>query len=122
MPHPAERRTSPRCDAVENRTRMEFATPKGMQRRKAKIVNISRDGALIVTENPPPHATPILLRIESPVKTDWVNAIVVRLDQDRQIGLKFTRGCADDLLLAGTVGIDLASLIRDGANLSTACD
>jgi len=86
------------------------------------LVNISRNGALIVAENPPPLATPTLLRIESPVKTDWADAIVVRLDQNRRIGLQFTRSCADDLLLAGTVGIDLASMIRGGAHGTTAFD
>jgi PilZ domain len=107
---------------VQNRSRLEFAVGHRWQRIEARLVNISRDGALIVAENSPPHATPILLRIESPVKTDWVDAIIVRLDQNRRIGLHFTRGCADDLLLAGTVGIDLASMIRNGEIGTTAFD
>jgi hypothetical protein len=122
MPHSAERRAWPRCDAVKNRSRLQFATPQGGQRIEARLVNISRDGALVVAEIPPPHVTPIWLRIESPVKTDWVDATIVRLDQKRQIGLHFTRGCPDDLLLAGTVGIDLAFIVRNGDNGTTAFD
>ena len=64
----------------------------------------------------------ISLRIESPVRTDWVDATIVRLDPNRQIGLRFTRGCPDDLFLAGTVGIDLALIVRGGPNLTTAFD
>ena len=122
MPHLAERRVWPRCDAVTNQSSMEFVTPQGRRRIEARLVNISRDGALVVAENPPAESTPISLRIESPVRTDWVDATIVRVEPNRQIGLRFTPGCPDDLLLAGTVGIDLAFLIRDGSNLTTAFD
>ena len=79
----------------------------------ARLVNISRDGVLVDAENPPPIATSVLLRIERPVKTDWVTAVIVRLAQNRQVGLVFPQSCPDDLFLAGTVGIDIASLIVD---------
>jgi hypothetical protein len=59
MPHPAERRTWARCEAVKNRSSMEFATPRGRQRIEARLVNISRDGALVVAEPPPLEATPM---------------------------------------------------------------
>lgn len=122
MPHPAERRAWPRCDAVKNRSSMEFVTPHGLRRIKARLLNISRDGALLVAENFLPRSTRVSLRMEIPVKTDWVDARIVRVGQDLQIGLKFCRGCADDLLLAGAVGIDLAFMLRGGANGTTACD
>jgi PilZ domain len=120
--HPEERRTSPRCDAVNNRSSIEFATPQGLRRIEARLVNISRDGAFVAASTQPPEATPISLRIESPVRTDWVDATIVRVDPNRLIGVHFARGCPYDLLLAGTVGIDLASMIRNGPNLTTACD
>ena len=77
---------------------------------------------LVVGAISTPHVTAVWLRIESPVKTDWVKASIVRRDQEGQIGLRFTRGCPDDLLVAGTIGIDLALLARNGPNVSTACD
>jgi hypothetical protein len=101
---------------------MEIATPHGSRRIKGHLVNISRSGALIDAGNPPPRGTPILLRIDWPVRTDWVDAIVVRDDPESRVGVRFTRACADDLLLAAAVGIDLASLVRGGPNLSTAFD
>jgi hypothetical protein len=73
-------------------------------------------------EKLPVVSTPVSLRMESPVRTDWVDATVVRVDPSRQVGLRFTRGCPDDLILAGTVGIDIAFLVRNGPNLTTAGD
>ena len=122
MPHSAERRASPRCDAVKNQSRLQFTTPQGTPRIEASLVNISRGGALVASAISAPQVTAVWLRIESPVKTDWVKATIVRRDQEGQIGLRFTRGCPDDLLVAGTIGIDLALLARNGPNVSTACD
>jgi PilZ domain len=120
--HPIERRSSPRCDAVRNRSSVELETPEGRQRIGATLVNLSRHGALIAIETTLHEAVPISLRIERPVKTDWVDARIVRVDPDRTIGVHFDDGCPDDLLLAGTVGIDLAYLARNGMNGTTALD
>ena len=79
-------------------------------------------GALLVTENRPPHEAAVWMRIESPVKTDWAEAMTVRLGQDQEIGIQFPRGCPDDLLLAGTIGIDLISMIVDPSLLASAYD
>jgi PilZ domain len=121
-PFPIERRASPRCDAVKNRSSIELEAPLGLQRIGATLVNLSRHGAKVAIDTPLYEAVPISLRIESPVKTDWVDARIVRIDPDRTIGLHFDGGCPDDLLLAGTVGIDLAYLVRNGINGTTALD
>jgi hypothetical protein len=96
--------------------------PDGRRRIDARLVNISRGGALVVAENSPWFESPVWLRVESPVKTDWVETLVVRRGQDREIALKFSRGCPDDLLLAGTIGIDLTSLIMDRSIGASTCD
>ena len=44
MSDSSERRDSPRCRAVENQSRLEFAVPEGRRRAEAKLVNISRGG------------------------------------------------------------------------------
>jgi hypothetical protein len=119
---PDEQRASPRCEVVKNRSSIEFDAPEGRRRVSATLVNISRGGALVVAEKPMLRAAPLSLRIESPVRTDWVDATVVRFDPNREIGLHFPHGCPDDLLLAGTVGIDLALLVRNETNLTTAFD
>jgi hypothetical protein len=86
------------------------------------MVNISRSGALLLTGNPPACRAPIWLRIESPVKTDWAEATTVRHGGNHEVGVQFPRGCPDDLLLAGTVGIDLVSMIVDPARLASNFD
>jgi PilZ domain len=120
--HPDERRASPRCDVVKNRLSIEFPASEGRRRFGATLVNISRSGALVVAANHPAAPTPVSLRIESPVRTDWVDAKVVRFEPNREIGLHFPQGCPDDFLLAGTVGIDLAFLVRNEVNGTTAFD
>jgi hypothetical protein len=118
--HSPERRDSPRCNAVENQSRLEFAVYEGRRRVEARLVNISRGGALLIADNHPPREAPVWMRIESPVKTDWAEAMMVRHGQNQEIGVQFPRGCPDDLLLAGTIGIDLISMIIDPAlNAST---
>jgi hypothetical protein len=121
-PFPDERRTSPRCGVVKNRLSIEFTAPEGRRRIGATLVNISRGGALVVSDKPMVREAPLSLRIESPVRTDWVDATVIRFDPNREIGLHFTQGCPDDLLLAGTVGIDLAFLVRNEVNGTTTID
>jgi hypothetical protein len=120
--HPNERRASPRCDVVKNRASVQFEAPEGRRRIGATLLNISRNGALVLAEKPMLRAAPLSIRIDSPVRTDWVNAKVVRFDPNREIALHFPQGCPDDLLLAGTVGIDLAFLIRNESNGTTAFD
>jgi hypothetical protein len=118
-----ERRDSPRCNVVENQSRLEFAVPDGRHRVEARMVNISRGGALLVTRNPPACHVPVWIRIESPVKTDWAEAMTVRLGRnDEEVGVQFPRGCPDDLLLAGTIGIDLVSMFVDPARLASNFD
>jgi hypothetical protein len=121
-PYPADRRTSPRCDVVTNRMSIHFEAPEGRRRVGATLINISRNGALVLAEKAMLRAVPLLIRIDNPVRTGWVDAKVVRFDSSRQIGLHFPTGCPDQLLLAGTVGIDLNSLPRDDASGTTAFD
>src|SRR6185437_13864022 len=76
MPTLKERRISPRLDAVRNnRSRIELGTPSGPRRADAVLVNISREGALIVAVEPPRPYQRIWLRMEEPAKTDWVAAV-----------------------------------------------
>jgi hypothetical protein len=120
--HPRERRDSPRCKVVENQSRLEFAAPEGRLRVEAKMVNISRGGALLVTQNAPACHASVWIRIESPVKTDWAEATTVRVGRNEEVGVQFPQGCPDDLLLAGTIGIDLISMVVDPARLASNFD
>ena len=87
--------------------RLRLETGAGSQTTDAQLVNLSRGGALVVAESPLPCEQPVWLRIERPVKTDWARAVTVRIGRNREIALRFPAGCPDDLLVAGTIGINI---------------
>jgi hypothetical protein len=107
---------------VENQSRLEFAVSGGRRRVEARLVNISRGGALLIADDQPPRESHVWMRIEQPVKTDWAEATTVRIGENQEIGVQFPRGCPDDLLLAGTIGIDLISMIIDPATIASTFD
>jgi hypothetical protein len=117
-----ERRASPRCDVVKNQSRLEFHLPVGRRRVEARLINISRDGALIASGELPPCDETLRMRMESPLKTDWADAVTVRVGRDQDIAIQFPGRCPDDLLLAATLGIDLSHLFRAGERPETADD
>jgi hypothetical protein len=86
------------------------------------LINISRDGALIVAREPPGVDQHFRIRMESPLKTDWADAVTVRVGRDRDVAIEFPGRCPDDLLLAATVGIDLSHLFREGDRPETLDD
>ncbi len=86
------------------------------------MVNISRGGALLVTGNPPACHASVWLRIESPVKTDWAEAVTMRIPRHGEIVIRFPHGCPDDLLLAGTIGINLFPMLLEGVSAASTFD
>jgi hypothetical protein len=109
-----ERRISPRLEAVRNRFRLEFGTPSGLRRGAAEVVDDSREGARVVAERPPALHAVTWVRMEEPVKTDRVAAVVVRLGERGEVGLRFVESCPDDVLLAATLGIDMGPTLLGG--------
>jgi hypothetical protein len=106
-----ERRAFARGTALSNRSRLELTTADGRRTIEATLLNVSRGGALMsATETPDLH-TRVLIRIESPVKTDWVAAVVVRLASLGQVALSFIEPCADDFLLAAWVALDFTLML-----------
>ena len=74
----------------------------------ARLVNISRDGRANGVREVPGRRHSGIAADREP-RTDRLGGRNDRSrDLNRQMGLRFTQGCPDDLLLAGTVGIDLA--------------
>ncbi len=122
MARSPERRASPRCNAVQNQSRIELPVSQGRRTVEARLVNISRHGALIVADNLPCDATQIRLRVVTPVKSDWVEARIVRRSENHEIGLKFPRRCPVDLLVAASVGTDLTSMFFRGGTCTPTFD
>ena len=106
-------RISPRWSAVANDITLELQAGTGSRRVKARLVNISREGALLLSDEIPPAGL-LWMRMESPARTEWVAAVPVRRGPERQVGVRFSRPCEDDFLLAATMGLDFGALIIDG--------
>jgi hypothetical protein len=107
MPVAKDRRPWPPLDAVRNRSRIRFESPSGPRRAAAILVNVSPEGALIVTTEPPAPDQRIWLRIEEPVKTGWVAAVAMCHSGGNEVGLRFLGPRPDGLLLAALLGIDV---------------
>jgi PilZ domain len=122
MPDSLDRRASPRWVAVKNQATLEFLGGAGKQRAKVSLVNISRSGALIVTDEILPLGGKLWFRMESPAQTDWIGVVPVRHNQLHQIGFRFAKPCLDDLLLAAMLGIDLGATVFDGGRPPTFAD
>jgi hypothetical protein len=108
-----DRRVSPRWIAVPNELTLELQTRAGNHRAKARLLNISRGGALLLTDEVPPAGV-LWMRMESPARTDWVAAVPIRQGPSRQVAVRFPRPCEDDLLLAATLGLDFGPILFEG--------
>jgi PilZ domain len=122
MPALLDRRVSPRWVAVKNQSVLELQGADGRRRVKVTLVDVSRDGALVVADEPPPLRGPLWLRMEDPAKTDWVRVEPVRRDDSGRLGLRFVHPCPDDFLLAAMLGVDLVLTILDGGRPPTLDD
>jgi len=114
MSHAPERRISPRLAAKENRSLLEFGTPSGRQRVPATLLDISREGALIVAEEAPALHGTGWVRMDHPARTDWIAAVAVRHGEANWIGIRFVHPCPDDFLMAALLGIDLGPTLLGG--------
>jgi hypothetical protein len=106
-------RLSPRWIAVPNEITLELQAGTGSRRVKARLVNISREGALLQSDEVPPAGS-LWMRMESPARTEWVAVVPVRRGPERQVAVRFSRPCEDDFLLAATLGLDFGAMILDG--------
>lgn len=106
------RRTSPRQTAAVNRARLEWWDEGQFHESYAQLSDISEGGALLVAENPPPLDATVWCSLGEPTPTDWVKAVVVRLNAGNQVGLAFPDPCPFDFRLAATLGVSFGSLNR----------
>lgn len=113
MLDPLDRRCSPRWNAVKNEMVLDLTARAGNRRAKARLVNISREGALLSVDEVPPIGA-LWMRMESPARTDWIRVEAVRIDRPGQVAVRFPRPCDDDLLLAAMLGLDFGPTLIDG--------
>ena len=110
-PLPSERRRSTRLQALPNLADLEWRDRSQTRSSQGNILNISAHGALVSSDSFPGLGENVLIRLKRPVRSDWIGSIVVRHDQQKEVGIDFILGCPYDLLLAATVGIDIISSV-----------
>ena len=117
-PLPSERRRSTRLQALPNLADLEWRDRSQTRSSQGNILNISAHGALISahgalvsSDSFPQLGENVLIRLKRHVRSDWIGSIVVRHDQQKEVGIDFILGCPYDLVLAATVGIDIVSSV-----------
>jgi hypothetical protein len=108
------------CPATVNKpARIQLAEEMGYRRLRAILLNISSDGALVLMEEKPVLHGKLWIRLEKPMKTDWISAIPVRFDQFHEVEIRFSHPCPPAFLWAATCGNDFCLVENNEEELST---
>ncbi len=110
MTKTTERRGSARFPAVAHRIKVEWWEGLEAKSANAKLVNISRDGALLAMDTPPPVCQSVWLKLEDGSPMDWIGANVVRHDSRKGAGLLFPESCPFDFYQSAILGIGQENL------------
>jgi hypothetical protein len=79
--------------------------------RAILLINIWSDGALLLMEEQPALNHHIRIRLQEPVKSDWLEAIPVRYGQFHAVEIRFSRPCPRTFLWEATRAKDFRSTL-----------
>jgi PilZ domain len=85
-----ERRSAERHPACDNQARFLWADGPEIVESPARLIDVSQGGAGFVSEVPPPQGRDVCFKLESPRKTGWILAHVVRSGESSEGGLSFS--------------------------------
>ena len=100
-PRAADRRACPRFPVVENRARLDWGDSDGFQVVDARLVDISRGGAALETEQPLPVGDPVWFCLDPDGRALGVGARVLGCQRDwleYRVRLRFDEPCPEPLL------------------------
>jgi hypothetical protein len=100
-----DRRASIRHSAAHNRTYVQLMDRLGRRMKRGRLVNISRDGALIRVDDAPALHQPIEVQLENAPELGWIAAHSVRFGQRHEVGIRFDHPCSQNVLAAAISGI-----------------
>jgi hypothetical protein len=93
-----ERRAEVRHEPVDNRTSVQIMEWTGLRIKRARLVNFSSRGALILIDQVPTLHQPLRVRLENAKEIGWFSAISVRLGRSNEVGIQFARPFPLDFL------------------------
>jgi hypothetical protein len=85
-----ERRQTERRPACDNHAAFLWNEGPEVLKSPARLIDISRDGASFIAEMSPPAGQEVCLRLETPRRSGWVTARVVRFGGAMEGGLSFS--------------------------------
>jgi hypothetical protein len=86
--------------------RVQFLEWMGHRSTRVILLNICSGGALILMEEKPVLDRPMWIRLEDPLKSDWLEAIPVRIGESHEVEVHFSDPCPRVFLWAATRGKD----------------
>ena len=104
MTFATERRASTRHSTAHNQTNVQLMDRLGRRITKARLVNISHHGALILTDDLAVLHQPLDVQFENAPETRWIAAEPVRFGQLNEVGIHFNRPCSRRILNAAISG------------------
>jgi hypothetical protein len=106
-----ERRGSVRHETVNNQTSVQLMDDRtGKRITRAKLLNISTGGALILTDKEPALYQPLRVRFENATEIALIDAEPVRFGRSKEVAIRFTRQCPSDFLFM--LGVDSPRVAR----------
>src|SRR5262249_45164780 len=82
-PETQERRAEPRYPAVDNASEVGWVENGTLRSTAAQLMDVSRDGALVIGDEEPGAGSPVLLRLVEPNPTLWVETTLVESRRTR---------------------------------------
>jgi hypothetical protein len=107
-----ERRAEVRHEPVDNQTSVHIMEWTGPRIKRARLVNFSSGGALILIDQVPTLYQPLRVRLENAKEIGWFSAIPVRLGRSNEVGIKFARSFPMDFL-SNSMSEDGSRLVVD---------
>lgn len=106
MTNAIDRRASPRYSTAHSQTYVQLIGPFRGRITKARLVNMSYHGALILTDDVVPLHQTLEIRLDDAPETGWIEGEAVRFGQPHEVGIRFDRPCDYHVLEAALSGVE----------------
>ena len=96
-------RASARHSTARNQTNVQLMDCLRRRITKARLLNISHHGALILTDDVAVLHEPLNVRLENEPGAGWIAAETVRFGRSKEVGIRFYRPCPRGFFLVATL-------------------
>jgi hypothetical protein len=99
-----ERRASTRHATAADETYVQIMDWTGKRLMRARLLDISTGGALILTDSFVATSQKLRVRLESAPETGWIDAEAVHFGRPQVVGIRFSSPCRPELVLEARRG------------------